>query len=104
MEKMKHMIGSKMPTYANEIIRLSDEKKFVSKLLEDCRIFPFLKIIYAYFCYVFCFSVFAIKIMVSFLFQKFDMESQNIDTMSNTLVYEYLRTHKTQTFENWQKS
>ena len=34
------------------------------------------------------------KIMVSFLFQKFDMEIQNIDTMSNTLVYEYLRTHK----------
>ena len=32
--------------------------------------------------------------MVSFLFQKFDMESQNIDTVSNTLVYEYLRTHK----------
>ena len=34
------------------------------------------------------------KIMVSFFFQKFDMESQNIDTLSNTLVYEYLRTHK----------
>ena len=34
------------------------------------------------------------KIMVSFLFQKFGMESQNIDTVSNTLVYEYLRTHK----------
>ena len=32
--------------------------------------------------------------MVSFLFQKFDMESQNIDPVSNTLVYEYLRTHK----------
>ena len=32
--------------------------------------------------------------MISFLFQKFGMESQNIDTRSNTLVYEYLRTHK----------
>ena len=39
------------------------------------------------------------KIMVSFLFQKFVMESQNIDIVSNTfvsntLVYEYLRTHE----------
>ena len=32
--------------------------------------------------------------LLSFLFQKFDMESQNIDTVFNTLVYEYLRTHK----------
>ena len=40
------------------------------------------------------------KIMVSFLFQKFDMKSQNIDTVSNTLVYEYLRRHKNSNIRN----
>ena len=34
------------------------------------------------------------EIMVCFLFQKFDMDSQKIDILSNTLVYEYLIRHK----------
>ena len=34
------------------------------------------------------------KIMACFLFQKFNMDSQKIDILSNTLVYEYLIRHK----------
>ena len=33
------------------------------------------------------------EITVCFLFQKFNMDSQKIDILSNTLVYEYLKRH-----------
>ena len=39
-------------------------------------------------------SLITMKIMVCFPFQKFDMDNQKIDTLSNTLVYEYLKRHK----------
>ena len=39
-------------------------------------------------------SLITMKIMVCFPFQKFDMDNQKIDPLSNTLVYEYLKRHK----------